>query len=354
MEEKHYLSYTAQEIDRRLAKVDTIPTRVGELENDKGYITAKDIPSVELPDNIATLEDVAKKQDKLISGENIKTINGESILGEGNITIEGGSGNVDLSGYVTKEELATKQDIIEDLDFIKEGANKGATALQSIPSEYITESELSQELATKQDKLIEGEGISIVGNTISCTHDKTLYKVVTELPTVGEEHKIYLIVSTKQEENNIYNEWGYINGKWEMLGTYKATIDLTPYAKKTDIPTKVSELENDLQFASLKDIPDVETYVLNFTIQDGINEGAYDATEYANLRSAIEDGKLIIIGGAVTRVTADSQAMAADYVVIRYGTPRIADDNNTVTWSVYELKFSATKYWSKAIHKVIK
>lgn len=57
--------------------------------------------------------------------------------------------------------------------------------------------------------------------------------------------------------------------------------------------------------------------------------------------------------GAVTRVTADSQAMAADYVVIRYGTPRINEDS-TVTWSVYELKFSATEYTSKAIHKVIK
>lgn len=42
------------------------------------------------------------KQDKLVSGENIKTINGESIIGEGNITIEGGSGG-DLSGYATEE-----------------------------------------------------------------------------------------------------------------------------------------------------------------------------------------------------------------------------------------------------------
>lgn len=32
------------------------------------------------------------KQDELVSGENIKTINGESILGSGNITISGGSG----------------------------------------------------------------------------------------------------------------------------------------------------------------------------------------------------------------------------------------------------------------------
>ena len=33
------------------------------------------------------------KQDKLVSGENIKTINNQSILGSGNITIEGGSGS---------------------------------------------------------------------------------------------------------------------------------------------------------------------------------------------------------------------------------------------------------------------
>lgn len=124
--------------------------------------------------------------------------------------------------------------------------------------------------------------------------------------------------------------------------------------KVDDIPTKTSQLVNDSNFATKADIPPVETYVLNFTIQDGINTGAYDATEYAKLRAAIEAGKLIIIGGTVTRVTADSQAMAVDYVVIRYGTPRIGDDNNTVTWSVYELKFSATTYESKAIHKVIK
>nr|DAZ31042.1 MAG TPA: hypothetical protein [Caudoviricetes sp.] len=33
---------------------------------------------------------VASKQDTLVSGQNIKTINGESILGEGNIEIQGG------------------------------------------------------------------------------------------------------------------------------------------------------------------------------------------------------------------------------------------------------------------------
>lgn len=38
------------------------------------------------------------KQDTLVSGENIKTINGESILGSGNISIEGGTGEVGPQG----------------------------------------------------------------------------------------------------------------------------------------------------------------------------------------------------------------------------------------------------------------
>lgn len=38
------------------------------------------------------LDSIGNKQDKLISGTNIKTINGKSLLGSGDITIEGGSG----------------------------------------------------------------------------------------------------------------------------------------------------------------------------------------------------------------------------------------------------------------------
>ena len=51
---------------------------------------------------IATIEQqIAGKQDKLVSGTNIKTINGESILGEGNIVV-----SADISNFATKEELA--------------------------------------------------------------------------------------------------------------------------------------------------------------------------------------------------------------------------------------------------------
>lgn len=77
----------------------------------------------------ATAAQVIDKQDKLVSGENIKTINGNSILGSGDITITG-SGDIDLSNYYTKEEINNNYQPKGDY-------------LTSIPSEYVTETELS-------------------------------------------------------------------------------------------------------------------------------------------------------------------------------------------------------------------
>jgi ribosomal 50S subunit-recycling heat shock protein len=41
------------------------------------------------------------KQDVLVSGTNIKTINGQSILGEGNVVIEGGSGDIAIDDVIS-------------------------------------------------------------------------------------------------------------------------------------------------------------------------------------------------------------------------------------------------------------
>lgn len=48
---------------------------------------------VDLGTVITSHQDISGKQDKLVSGTNIKTINGTSILGSGDITISGGSGS---------------------------------------------------------------------------------------------------------------------------------------------------------------------------------------------------------------------------------------------------------------------
>jgi hypothetical protein len=57
---------------------------------------------VDLGTVITSHQDISGKQDKLVSGTNIKTINGTSILGSGNITISGGSSS---SGNVAYAEV---------------------------------------------------------------------------------------------------------------------------------------------------------------------------------------------------------------------------------------------------------
>lgn len=61
---------------------------------------------------------------------------------------KGTSGVVDLGEVITEhQDISGKQDKITDLDAIRSGAEKGATALQSIPAEYVTETELNAAIA---------------------------------------------------------------------------------------------------------------------------------------------------------------------------------------------------------------
>lgn len=52
----------------------------------------------------ATKSELSNKQDKLVSGDNIKTIDGETLLGKGDISIP----KPDLSNYYTKSEVNGK------------------------------------------------------------------------------------------------------------------------------------------------------------------------------------------------------------------------------------------------------
>ena len=57
------------------------------------------------------LPDISGKQDTLVSGINIKTINDQSLLGSGNITIEGGGGAVDSVNGYTGVVVLTASDV---------------------------------------------------------------------------------------------------------------------------------------------------------------------------------------------------------------------------------------------------
>lgn len=57
-------------------------------------------------DGVSVADLLDRKQPMLVSGVNIKTINGKTLLGEGDLVIEGGT--ADLSGYATEEYVDAK------------------------------------------------------------------------------------------------------------------------------------------------------------------------------------------------------------------------------------------------------
>lgn len=132
--------------------------------NEQGYLTQhQDITG------LATKEELNRKQDTLVSGTNIKTINSQSLLGEGNIeiTVQGG-GITDAPNdgkiYARKSEqwtevvipdisnLATKAELEAKLDTATYNEEKATFALKTeIPdtSTLATKTELTEGLAGK-------------------------------------------------------------------------------------------------------------------------------------------------------------------------------------------------------------
>lgn len=67
-----------------------VPTKTSELENNSGFITEETDPTIPYYIKQIRLADITRwnnKQDELVSGVNIKTINSNSLLGSGNIDI---------------------------------------------------------------------------------------------------------------------------------------------------------------------------------------------------------------------------------------------------------------------------
>ena len=92
-------SYTKAEVDGIVADIDALPSQAG---NTGRYLTTDGTEA-----SWGTI-DLSSKQNTLVSGTNIKTINGESVLGSGDLTIASGS-----SFTVTEETLTADRTLTE-------------------------------------------------------------------------------------------------------------------------------------------------------------------------------------------------------------------------------------------------
>ena len=92
---------------------------------------------------------------------------------------------------------------------------------------------------TNEDSYTKNEVNNLISAISTLSFEVKQTKPVSDIKT----NVIYLIPKSDTAAENFYDEWIYINNSWELIGS--TAIDLSQYAKKADIPTKVSEFQND-------------------------------------------------------------------------------------------------------------
>lgn len=196
---------------------------------------------------------VATKQDTLVSGTNIKTINGQTLLGEGNIEIQGGgtitvdselsttsenpvqnkvitnaiNGKQDAGDYALKSEipdtseLATKEELAAKLDTATYNSEKANFALKSeLPdtSTLATKSEVTSGLATKLD-------------VATYNVDKPTFALKTEIPDISglatkTELSGKLDTATYNSEKASFETKENAAATYQVKGDYATTAQL--------------------------------------------------------------------------------------------------------------------------------
>ena len=318
----------------------TVPTKTSELINDSGYITSETDPTVPSYIKQISLSDINSwnnKQDELVSGSTIKTINNESLLGSGNINITGtqynaGDGisieNDIISNTITSyndlsdlPSIPTKtSDLINDSEFVSEddlsevaftGSYNSLSDTPIIPdstsdlindsgyidntvnnlTNYTTTTNLNSLLGGKQDTLVSGTNIKTINNnsllgsgniTISGgtptdvqvngtsitsnnvanlitngTYNSSTNKIATmsDIPTATSQ-----LTNTGADGTHPYipaldsglKGLGVTSGRlfWE----YGTALTDTTLANYSDIPTNVSQLNNDSYYGKKTDV----------------------------------------------------------------------------------------------------
>lgn len=192
--------------------------------------TKEDLADYQPVGDYATKTELASKQDTLVSGTNIKTINNQSLLGSGNIDITGGGTITVDSELSTTSENPVQNKVITNAINAKQDA--GDYALKSeIPD--ISGLATKEELASKADSSALSNYATkteLDGKLDASTYnsDKAGFATKTEIADM----------LTKTEAASTYQTKGNYATKDEIP-------DISNLATKAELPTATSDLTND-------------------------------------------------------------------------------------------------------------
>lgn len=105
--------------------------------------------------------------------------------------------------------------------------------------------------------------------------------IVTELPTNPVENTIYFVPSNSVGNSNIFNEYIFVNGEWEIIGG--TSIDLTPFLSKEEAEQTYAKI------SSLDDKVSKTTTINGKTLYNNINLTAEDVGALSKDTILVED-----------------------------------------------------------------
>ena len=281
---------TSTEVSTTYATKAEVPTKTSQLTNDSTYQTKANLDTA-----LATKADkssLASKQDKLVSGTNIKTINNQSLLGSGNISIESGTSITVDSALSTTSENPVQNKVITNTLQTKANASDIPTKVSQLEndSKFATQTAVATGLATKADKdsLTSLEGsVSTLETTVG-NQDKAI--IANAQAIQGKQDKLVSGTNIKTINNqsllgsgNISIEGGGtitvddalsdtsenpVQNKVITTKVNSLETSLASKANASDIPTKVSQLENDSQYQTKSNL---DTALANYATTSEVN-----------------------------------------------------------------------------------
>ena len=389
---------TAYEADKATFALKTeIPSIEGlaskeELKNgldgkqDKGDYALKS----ELPDisGLATKAELTAKQDTLVSGTNIKTVNGQTLLGEGNIEIQGGGSGISdapsdnklygrknanwseiiipsTDNFATKSEIAdmlTKTEASEKYqpkgeyltevpsEYVTETELSSKGYLTAIPEVYVTNEELTSALSSKQDKgdyatkaeLNLKANTSDLSNYLQTSVAESTYAKKSEIP---EEYT--LPIATAEVLGGIKVGAGLsINpGTGVLSATGGGTADSVDWANITSKPDDIVNITDKL--AEKLDVSTYNSEKATFATKQEVTEGLEAKQDTlvsgtniktVNGTSLLGSGDITIEAGTsgVTREYVDEQlALKADKTSVPTVQENATGDTNNYIYSKF-------------------
>jgi hypothetical protein len=172
--------------------------------------------------------------------------------------------------YATTAHVNAKQDIISDLETIRSGATAGATALQSIPEEYITETELNDKgFATTEyvgqqiEKIVIPEVVSAFTNDAEYLNKSEADKLYAPIGSASDGSGSYATQDFVREEIEKIN----ISGKQDIISDLE-TIRSGATAGATALQTIPDEYITETELADKKFATIVQVNAKQDTIED--------------------------------------------------------------------------------------